>query len=377
MNREFDIIIVGGGIIGLATAYYLAKQQQSVLVLEKSYIGFGSTGRCISGIRAQFSTETSIKLAKHSIELFQGMEKEFGHSVEWAPTGYLFLAHDEERKKAFLNVMQIQQQLGLDVRFYEKNEIEKLFPYINTQDLIGGTYCPTDGQADPFLVLKGYFQGIKKNNGQIRTHAEVIAIEMTPSGSYRVICSNNDIYFAPKVLNAAGPFAREVGAMIGLDLPVEPERHEAAITEPIEFMRVPMVVDYRKDGCYFVQRLTGQFIGCYTPAEKVPGHNLDSTFEFMTEMPRRMMRLVPMLKEVSIIRQWSGSYSMTPDGNPIIGETTIPGFYICGGMCGHGFMFGPALGEFMAHHILTGTWPMNMDEFACNRDFLKGKEALK
>lgn len=84
-----------------------------------------------------------------------------------------------------------------------------------------------------------------------------------------------------------------------------------------------------------------------------------------------------MLKDVSIIRQWSGSYSMTPDGNPIIGETSIPGFYICVGMCGHGFMFGPALGEFMAHHIMTGTWPINMDEFASNRNFLKGEEALK
>ncbi|MBN2092735.1 FAD-binding oxidoreductase [candidate division KSB1 bacterium] len=377
MNREFDVIIIGGGIIGLATAYYLAKQHQSVLVLEKSYIGSGSTGRCISGIRAQFSTETSIKLAMHSIELFQGMDREFGHSVEWSPTGYLFLAHDEERKEGFLKVMQIQQQQGLDVRFYERNEIEKIFPYVNTQDLIGGTYCPTDGQADPFLVLKGYFRGIKKNNGQIRTHTEVIAVEATSSDSYQVICSNNDIYSAKKILNAAGPFAKEVGAMIGLDLPVEPERHEAAITEPIEFMKVPMVVDYRKDGCYFVQRLTGQFIGCYTPDEKIPGHSLNSTFEFMTEMPRRMMRLMPMLKDISIIRQWSGSYSMTPDGNPIIGETKIPGFYICVGMCGHGFMFGPALGEFMAHHILTGTWPINMDEFACNRNFIKGKEALK
>ena len=343
MKREFDVIIIGGGIIGLATAYYLAKHRQKVLVLEKSYIGSGSTGRCISGIRAQFSTETSIKLAMHSIELFQQMETEFGFSVEWAPSGYLFLAHDLARKKAFAEVLELQQHLGLDVRLLEKNEIARRFPYLNTNGLIAGTYCPTDGQADPFKVLKGYFKQIKVLGGEILTRTEVTAIEVEGELK-RVTTTDGSLFSAQNVVIATGPWAREAGKMVGVDLAVFPERHEALITEPVKYAGIPMIVDYRKEGGYFVQRLTGQFVGCYTPHPMVPGHDLSSTFEFLTEMPRRMMRLVPSLESVAVVRQWSGSYSMTPDGNPIVDETNIPGVYVSVGMCGHGFMLGPGFG---------------------------------
>lgn len=375
MKPDFDVIVIGGGIIGLATAYYLVKQQQKVLVLEKSYIGSGSTGRCISGIRAQFSTETSIRLAMHSIRLFQQMEAEFGFSVEWAPSGYLFLAHDIARKQSFQQVLALQQSLGLDVRLLDKNEIQQQFPYLDPTELIAGTFCPTDGQADPFKVLKGYFKGIQARSGQILTRTEVVAIENT-GALKKVFTSNGEKFIAPNVLIATGPWAREVGEQTGLNLAVFAERHEALITEPVKYAGVPMIVDYRKEGGYFVQRVTGQFVGCYTPHPNVPGHDLTSTFEFLTEMPRRMRRLVPALENVAVVRQWSGSYSMTPDGNPIVDETNIPGIFVSVGMCGHGFMLGPALGEFMAHYILRHKWPIDMREFAFNRDFSGGLEAL-
>ncbi|MCI0513258.1 FAD-binding oxidoreductase [candidate division KSB1 bacterium] len=377
MNQHYDVIVIGGGIIGLATAYYLTQRKQSTLVLEQSYLGSGSTGRCISGIRAQFSTPTSIKLAQSSIELFKGMEQDFGFSVEWAPTGYLFLACDEARKNAFLKVIALQRSLGLDVRYYEAGEIKKRFPYINTAELLGGTFCPTDGQADPFKVLKGYFQQIKQHGGVIRTRTKAIAVEAGPGDLKKVVTNTGETFTAEKLVNACGPFAREFGNMMGLDLPIAPERHEALITEPLEFMGVPMLVDYRADGCYFIQRLTGQFVGCYTPQPNVPGLELDSTFEFMTEMSRRMMRLVPALESVAVVRQWSGSYSMTPDGNPIVDATHIPGLYVCIGMCGHGFMLGPALGQFLAQFMVEQKWPQDMAEFAFDRDYHRAQEALK
>jgi len=377
MRHEFDVMVIGGGIIGLSTAYYLARHGQSVIVFEKDYIGAGSTGRCISGIRAQFSTETSIKLAMSSVALFQQMEQEFGFSVEWAPTGYLFLAHDEARKNAFLSVIDLQQRLGLDVRFLEKNEIAKQFPYLNTDQLLAGTFCPTDGQADPFKVLKGYFLGIKKYGGIIRTRTEIETTEIRGNGKKILRTTTGEEFVAEKVLNAAGPFAKEVGQMVGLSLPVDPERHEALITEPVTFIGVPMLVDYRPDGGYFVQRLTGQFVGCYTPQPVVPGHDLSSTFEFLTEMPRRMMRLVPALEHIAVVRQWSGSYSMTPDGNPIVDEADIPGYFVSVGMCGHGFMLGPALGKNLAHYMIHQKWLTDMSEFAYSRDFQRQVEALK
>ena len=122
-----------------------------------------------------------------------------------------------------------------------------------------------------------------------------------------------------------------------------------------------MLVDYRSDGCYFVQNFgTGHFIGCYTPVPNVPGHDITASEEFITEMPRRMTRLMPRLEGVRVIRQWAGSYEMTPDGNPIVGATPIRGLYVTGGMCGHGFMLGPAIGKHLAELIVHGkssvTW---------------------
>lgn len=375
MKHEFDVIIIGGGIAGLATAYYLAKQKQNVLVLEKSYIGSGSTGRCISGIRAQFSTETSIKLAMHSIKLFQQMDETFGFSIEWTPSGYLFLAHEPARKQAFAEVLELQQRLGLDVQLLEKKEIQQKFPYLLTDELLAATYCPTDGQADPFKVLKGYFQAIKAMGSTILTRTEVVGIDVR-GDLKKVTTANGDRYSAPSLLIAAGPWAQEVGQMVGLDLAVFPERHEALITEPVQYVGIPMIVDYRKDGGYFVQRITGQVAGCYTPHPNIPGHDVSSSFEFLTEMSRRMMRLVPALENLAVVRQWAGSYSMTPDGNPIVDETDIPGIFVSVGMCGHGFMLGPGLGDYLAQFIIHREWPMDMTEFAFKRDFSKASEAL-
>ncbi len=375
-KTEFDVIIVGGGIIGTATGYYLAKSGKKVLLLEKNYLGAGSTGRCIGGIRAQFSTETTIRVAMDSVRLFEEMEKEFGFSVEWAPSGYLFMAFTEAQKESFLNVMKIQNSMGLNVRFLAPEEIKKKFPYINVDDCFGGTWCDSDGQADPFFVLKGYMLGIKNSGGKILTREEVVEIDQR-MGKFSVKTKSGKIFWAEQVLNAAGPDAYDVGQMVGLDLPVAPERHEALITEGVEYVGIPMIVDYRPDGCYFQQRLTGQIIGCYTPIPKVPGKSVDSTFEFLTEMSRRMLRVIPSLEPVPVLRQWAGSYTMTPDGNPIVDETSVPNYFVSVGMSGHGFMLGPALGKNLAHYMVHGKWEYNMDEFSFYREFGKKAEAMK
>jgi len=375
-TNEFDVIIIGGGIIGTATGYYLSKRRKRVLLLEKKYLGSGSTGRCIGGIRAQFSTETTIKVAMKSVDLFRSMENEFGFSVDWHPSGYLFLAYSEEKKQSFLDIIQLQNNLGLDVRFLTAQDIKSKFNYINTDGVLGGTFCPTDGQADPFYVLKGYMKGINNAGNVIKTHSEVVGIDNHVSDLFEVTTKSGEKFYAPQVLNSAGPNSKSVGEFAGINLPVEPERHESLITEGIEFREIPMIVDYRPDGCYFIQRKTGQIIGCYTPEKRVPGNDVGSTFEFLTEMPRRLIRLIPSLESLAILRQWAGSYTVTPDGNPIVDKTEIPGYYVSTAMCGHGFMLGPALGKLMADYMIDDEWPYDMSEFAYNRNFQKAAEAL-
>ena len=376
MSNSSDVIIIGGGIIGTATGYYLTKKGLKVRLLEKDYLTAGSTGRCIGGIRQQFSTESSIKVAMESMKKFATMNDELDQDVEFHQGGYLFLAHSEEKKETYRKLIEIQQKMGLAVEYIGTGEIEKLVPGINTEDMLGGAYCPSDAQANPFLIVDGYAKEIRKRC-DVLPHKEVTEIKVDKGRVTSVITKDNGTFHAPIVINAAGPFAKEIAQMVNLDLPIYPERHEAMITEQLERFFDMMIVDYRPDGCYFNQKWDkGSIIGCYTPIPNVPGQDLGTSFEFAKEMGRRMARLIPRLNNIKIIRQWSGSYEMTPDGNPILDKSDVGGFWVVGGMCGHGFMLGPEIGWLAAEYITEGKPPYNIDEFALNRDF-KGKEVMK
>lgn len=378
MSHTSDIIIIGGGIAGTATGYYLAKAGLKVALFDKGYLCSGSTGRCIGGVRQQFTSESSIKLMMESVRLFSGMDEELGVEVHWHPGGYLFLAHDEAKKKAFLENIRIQQAAGLkDVRWVDAAEAKEIVPLLNTEGLLGGSYCPTDGQAYPFAVVGGYAQRIKQLGGSIHTFTEVAGILQQGGKALGIRTSDGREFFADKIVNCAGPWAKDIGRLAGIEIPVEPERHEALITEGVEYLGIPMLVDYRADGGYFQQfKHNGQFIGCYTPVPNVPGTSCDSTFEFLTEMPRRMLKLVPALSEVKVIRQWAGSYEMTPDGNPIVDGTDLEGFYVVAGFCGHGFMLGPATGREAAAFIATGKRSPLLTDFALKRSYAS-REAMK
>jgi sarcosine oxidase subunit beta len=376
MNNTADAIIIGGGILGTATGYYLTKKGLKVYLFEKNYLTAGSTGRCICGIRQQFSTELSIKVAMESMKKFKIMDEELGQDVEFHQGGYLFLAHDTDKENTYKKLISIQKKMGLNVEYIDVKTIEKLVPGIDATDLCGGAYCSSDAQANPFLVVDGYARGIKKK-GKIFPFTEVVAIDTDKNKVQAIRTIDNEIYYAPVVVNATGPFINDVAQKLNIEVPIYPERHEALITEQIIRFFDMMIVDYRPDGCYFNQKWNnGSVIGCYTPIPNVPGQNLGASFEFAKEMGRRMARLIPKLRNVKIIRQWSGSYSMTPDGNPIVDCTEIQGFWIVGGMCGHGFMLGPETGWLAAEYIVEAQAPYDMSTFALKRDF-SSKEVMK
>ncbi|MEO0073785.1 MAG: FAD-binding oxidoreductase [candidate division WOR-3 bacterium] len=377
MPKTADAIIIGGGIIGAATGYYLAKRGYRVLILERNFPCSGSTGRCIGGIRAQFTHDLTIRLMLENIRMFSELHEELGRPIEWYQGGYLFLAFDEQRRQALLNAIAVQRRHGLKVEFLPAADCCRVAPGLQPDGLIGGAYCPTDGQANPFYTTYGYLAAMKKLGSHILNRTEVVRINVSQDRVVSVSDKRGNEYFAPVVLNAAGCWAAQVGALAGVDIPVTADRHEALVTEAVEHCIAPMLVDYRPDGCYFVQNYeTGHFIGCYTPVPLVPGDRLDASHEFITEMPRRMIRLVPRLASVKVLRQWAGSYEMTPDGNPICSRTPVEGFFVCAGMSGHGFMFGPAIGLHMAELIDTGKSTLDLYEFRLDRSFGKA-EAMR
>jgi sarcosine oxidase subunit beta len=376
MNQTVDVIVIGGGIVGLAAAFHLAKRGQKVLLLEKKYPGSGSTGRCIGGIRQQFSTPGAIRLMQESVRQFRLMKEEFGFSVEYFEGGYLFLAHDSQRLETFKTILPLQKSLGLKVEILNTAECLKIAPQLNPDGLLGGVFSPEDGQAYPFKVIEGYIQEIKKLNSQVRFFSEVHEIIVEKQTVAGVKTVSGETFYAHTVLNAAGPWAQEVGRMAGLELAIAPEEHEAFITDRVPPLFTTMVVDYRPDGCYFLQRSNGQVIGCYSPVPNKPGIITESSLEFLVEMSKRTVRLVPELATARVIRHWGGCYSMTPDGSPFIDKTEIKGFYVANGMSGHGFMFAPAIGRYVSEIILDNRYPFDWSEFSLGRDFSR-QELMK
>jgi sarcosine oxidase subunit beta len=374
MSQCYDAVIIGGGIIGMSTAHYLSQESVKLAVIERKYIGSGSTGRCIGGIRQQFSTPASIRLMKENVRLFSEMEDLFGFSVEFHQGGYLLLAHNQDLADVFRANVELQQSQGVDVNLVTPAEISKIVPHLNLEDVVLGTFCPSDAQIFPFAILKGYRQKLAEKNQQLITHNPVIAIQKNKN--YLITLADQTQMEAEKILICAGPWSNEIAAMLNLSFPLFPERHEAMITERMPAFLGPMIVDYREDGCYFNQLISGQIIGCYTPHPNVPGIHEDSSFDFLPNMAWRMTRLVPALKNASILRHWAGCYTMTPDGSPIVDETDLENCYIATGMCGHGLMFGPSIGKHLAHFMIHKNWDFDLSEFRLKRSFT-GKEKLK
>lgn len=377
MNRTADVVVIGAGVIGAATAYYLARRGRKVLILERDYPCAGSTGRCIGGIRAQFSHDLTIRVMLQSVRMFSELSEELDVDIEWHQGGYLFLAFDEARRRAFLEAIKIQTGYGLKVEFISPDVCAEIVPGLATDGLLGGAWCPTDGQANPFRVTFGYLEAARRLGAELLVGAEVVGITLQGDRVRSVTTRRGDEVFCDQVLNAAGCWSGAVGALAGVSVPVKPDRHESIVTEAVERVFEPMLVDYRPDGCYFVQHVgTGHFLGCYTPVPIVPGDRVDSSDEFLTEMPRRMVRLVPRLAGVKVLRQWAGSYEMTPDGNPICSATPVRGFYVSSGMSGHGFMFAPALGRLVAEMMDCEQASIPLDEFRLDRNWGK-TEAMK
>ncbi|MCX6556258.1 MAG: FAD-binding oxidoreductase [Candidatus Aminicenantes bacterium] len=376
MNPAVDVIVIGGGIIGLASAAHLSRRGQKVLVLEKKYSGSGSTGRCIGGIRQQFSTPGAIRLMQESVRQFRLMKEEFGFPVEYVEGGYLFLAHDPQRLETFKSILPLQKKLGLAVEILDVAGCLKIAPQLNPAGLLGGVFSPEDGQAYPFKVIEGYIQEIRRLGSQVRFFTEVREILRENNAVVGVKTAAGETFHSRIILNAAGPWAQEIGRMAGLELPIAPEEHEAFITDRVPPLFTTMVVDYRADGCYFNQRSNGQVIGCYSPVPNKPGTMTESSLEFLVEMSKRTARLVPGLATARVIRHWGGSYSMTPDGSPFIDKTEITGLYVANGMCGHGFMFAPAIGRYMSEIILDNRYPFDWSEFRLGRD-LSSQELMK
>lgn len=362
MIKRADIVIIGGGIIGCSIAYNLAKKGcKNVVLFEKNSLASGSTGRSGAGIRQQFGTKVNCILARESIKIFENLSQELDYDIELNQSGYLILAYTEKEVNQFKKNVTLQQSLDIDVRFITAKEAKKIVPPLNTEGILAASFCPTDGHADPFKTNFAYAEAAQRLGAKIYTFTEVNEIE-TENNKIVAVNTEKGKVLTPIVVNAAGGYSGVIGKMVGVDLPVYSQRHQILITEPVDPLFKPMLMSFSRN-FYCQQTPHGSIIMGFGDPNEPKGDDVGSSWQFAREMAQKMTIVVPLLKEVSMIRQWAGLYNVSPDAQPILSEhPQVGGFYMAIGFSGHGFMLAPVASKLISELILTERTSLSIED---------------
>jgi sarcosine oxidase subunit beta len=366
-----DVVIIGGGVMGVSTAYHLATRGcRNVVLLERApLLGSEATGKCAGGIRYQFGTEINVRLSLLSLPMLGRFEEELGQNIDLRWPGYLFLLDNQADLATFRSGVAMQNRLGVPSQLLSPEQVTGLAPLLCLDDIVGGAYHAGDGLADPGGVVQGYASGARRAGAQLFTGIAATEIHVRGDRVVGVATTNGKIA-TPAVVDAAGPWAGQVAALAGVDLPVVPLRRQIVMTVlpgvPSDF---PFVLDFSRS-LYFHREGQGILTGQSNPYEK-PGFD-QSVNHAWTELhlEQAVMRF-PLLERAGILREWAGLYEVTPDAHPVIDGVADPGgFYIVAGFSGHGFMHGPIAGQLIAEMILEGraisldVHPLRLSRFA-------------
>ncbi|MCI0477137.1 MAG: FAD-binding oxidoreductase [Anaerolineales bacterium] len=352
-----DIVIIGGGCMGVSTAHYLAERGAGKVVLleREKFMGMGSTGRNAGGVRYQFSTEVNVRLSMFSLDVISHFEELFGISACYHPIGYLFLLTTPREIAVFKANVALQQRVGVPwVRYLEPREIARLVPLVNLDGVIGGTFCPRDGLADPNSITQGFAKGARARGAQIEMETTVTGIQ-TERGRVAAVVTDRGEIATRTIVNCAGPWAAQIGALAGLDIPIVPVRRQFFTTDALP--QIPrdhaFVIEFATS-LYFHPEGAGLLVGMSNPDEK-PGESCAIDEEFHCQTLERAMARLPLLESACVASQIAGLYEVTPDAHPILAQArALPGFYIAAGFSGHGFQHSPATGKVMSELILDG-----------------------
>jgi sarcosine oxidase subunit beta len=360
MTETAEVVIIGSGIVGSSVAYHLAEQGcTNVLVIEReAHQGKGSTGKSMGGVRAQFSTPVNIQMSRYSIDFFSRFDEVVGHPADYRAHGYLFCATNERHLDYLKTNRERQLALGvLNVELVSRDDIAKFVPQLRVDDILGGTFCQTDGFVDPHSVMMGFMLKAREHGVRLWLDTQVTGIEVEPDNQVSGVMTSRGRVSTRIVVNAAGPWAAQVARLAGAELPVEPLRRQLVPTEPFDGLpqRFPMVIDM-STGFHFRREGKGILLAWNDP-EETPGFKTEFDPGFVEKILTRAADRVPRLAEAEVNprRAWAGLYEMTPDHHAVIGPAPdVAGLYFVNGFSGHGVMHSPASGRITADLILRG-----------------------
>src|SRR5688572_2059765 len=357
MPSSADAVIVGGGCMGASVAFHLARRglRRVVLVEREPQLGTGSTGRNAGGVRHQFSHEANIRLSIESIRALEQFEALTGHAADLHQDGYLFLLNSPSSVDTFRRNVEVQRRCGVQVDWLAAEEAVRLAPGLATDGVLAATFCARDGIADPNGVTMGFAKAAQQAGVTIERDTEVTGIARAHGRVSGVTTSRGPIS-APIVVNAAGPYARAVGTMAGVDVPVDPYRRHIFIanaTSGVPSSRI-MVIDF--DTTFYFHREGAGVLFGMGDRDEAPTFDMTVQWDFLPKVIEVAVRRLPALQDASISHAWAGLYEVTPDANPLIGESRLPGFYLITGFSGHGFQHSPAAGRILAD-VITGHDP--------------------
>jgi len=360
-NSRFpDVLIIGGGVIGCSIAYHLTKRGcRNVVVVERNTIGSGSTAKAAGGFRQQFSYETNVRLAMYSINFFEHFHERLelppdAEGVDFHQIGYLFLLSTPEAFTTFERSAALQQRLGLPVEVLTPEQVGSRWPWLSVHDLVGATYCPTDGYGRPHNVMQAFATQAQRLGASFVEGAEVSAI--TRKAARIMTVETNQGSFSPgSVIICAGTWSGGLGRLAGVEIPVQPLRRMCFVTDPFDAIPqdAPMTIEmpntfhFRPEGAGFMLGTSDQ--------DEPYGFHTTMRWEWLERVMEDAAKRIPVLEQAKIHHGWAGLYETSPDHNAILGP--IPGvenLLVATGFSGHGVMQSPATGMIMSEFILDG-----------------------
>jgi glycine/D-amino acid oxidase-like deaminating enzyme len=356
---KVDVAVIGGGIMGGAIAYQLAKAKKTVALLERNFIGSEASGRNGGGVRLQGRHPFEIPVALLSVELWKKLAQELKTETEYRQGGNIWVALNADELEHMQSLAPAQQNMGVAVELLDSVDIRKLNPYLSGDCIIGGCYSPNCGNANPILTTRGYAAAAAGAGAQIFENTNVLQINVSKGEVRGIVTSRGEVQSSIVVV-AAGAWTPMIAKMVGLEIPIRPTRDQLMVTEPINAFFKQFIISSR---VYFRQAANG---GVHIGTVDLPHQTFDQNTDpkDLSHAAVAATQMMPLLQNVKVVRSWAGTTEKTPDDIPILGFVEQPaGLLIAAGFSGHGFALGPAIGQLISELILNGKPSISIEKF--------------